>query len=240
LPAHKALGLARNGGFSAIGMFSWRCNGEKRMRKLLFLALLIFGGYRAYGYYLQSSVSAFDDNGRPKTLVFTFNGCAPCTNEIELLKQRNIAYAEYNISNNATNQKIMESYGGHHQLPYTVSGSQSIIGYQKEEFIGMLAEAYGSDVLTRYERSLMRHNFDSQGHPVVVMYSTRRCGYCKMAKHYFDEKGVAYVERDIERESSAQQDYRGLKGTGTPLIYVGYQRVSGFDQKRLDKVLASL
>jgi hypothetical protein len=61
-----------------------------------------------------------------------------------------------------------------------------------------------------------------------------------MARHYFDAKGVAYVERDIETDISALQDYRGLKGTGTPLIYVGYQRVSGFNQKRLDKVLASL
>ena len=202
--------------------------------------LLAFGAYRGYGYYLQSSATAFDDNGQPKTLVFTFNNCAPCVNELKLLAQRNIAYTEYNISNNKTNRKIMESYGGHHQLPYTVSGAQSIVGYQKEEFIGMLAEAYGSDVLTGYERRLMRHNFDSQGNPLVVMYSTRTCGYCKKAKHYFEEKGVPYIERDIETEVSAQQDFRGLKGTGTPLIYVGYQRASGFNQKRLDKVLASL
>lgn len=210
------------------------------MRKFLILALLVFGAFKLHGYYSQSSASAFDNNGQPKTLVFTFNGCPPCINEIKLLQQRNIAYTEYNISNSSANQKLMASYGGHHQLPYTVSGDQSMVGYQKEEFIGMLAEVYGGDVLTHYEQTAMRFNFDSQGNPVVVMYSTRTCGYCKMARHYFDEKGITYVDRDIETDSSARQDYIALRGAGTPLIYVGYQRVSGFNKGRLDKVLASL
>ena len=203
------------------------------MRKLLVLALLAFGAYKSYGYFMQSSVAAFDENGNPQTLLFTFDGCAPCNDAVKLLKQRKIAFNEYNVSTSTENQQLLRDYGGRRQLPYAVSGNRSAAGFQKDEFVGMLAEVYGESVLTRQERKLMKNNFDTAGKPVVVMYSTETCGYCKKARDLFESKGVNFVERDIKKSSSAKRDFAALHGHGTPLIYIGYRRVSGFNESKL-------
>ena len=72
----------------------------------------------------------------------------------------------------------------------------------------------------------------------VIMYSTVWCGYCKKAKAYFKQKGIAFSERDIEKSKQAEKEYRSLGGGGVPLILVGgkqgTQRLSGFSVTRFD------
>lgn len=206
------------------------------MRKLIIIAILGFGAYKAYGYFMQPPM-AFDADGNPETLVFTFNDCAPCDAEIKLLKQRKIKFVEYNISTSTDNEKLLRDYGGRRILPYTVSGNRNLTGYQPDELVATLAEVHGEKVLTWSERRLMKMNFDASGKPIIVMYSTETCGYCKKAIQYFRDKGVPYVERDIRKNSAASQDYKALNGSGTPLIYVGYRRINGFDEKKVSAAL---
>jgi len=72
----------------------------------------------------------------------------------------------------------------------------------------------------------------------VVMYSTVWCGFCKKAKAYFKQKGIAFSERDIEQSSQAKQEYQSLGGGGVPLILVGNKtgtrKLSGFSIARFD------
>ena len=72
----------------------------------------------------------------------------------------------------------------------------------------------------------------------VVMYATQSCGYCAKARSYFDNRGVAFEERDIEKSSSAHAEWKSLGGVGTPLIVIGGERFHGFDPRRLDTALA--
>ncbi len=71
----------------------------------------------------------------------------------------------------------------------------------------------------------------------VVIFTTSHCGWCTRAKQYFARKGVNYEERDIERSSSAHDEFKRLGGRGVPLIMVGTEKISGFDQARLDQLL---
>ena len=68
------------------------------------------------------------------------------------------------------------------------------------------------------------------------MYSTKWCGFCKKAKAYFIQKGIAYSERDIEISPQAQEEYQRYGGGGVPLILIGNkqgtQRLSGFSIAR--------
>ena len=72
----------------------------------------------------------------------------------------------------------------------------------------------------------------------VIMYSTVWCGFCKQAKAYFKQKGIAFAERDIEKSPQAKQEYQSLGGGGVPLILVGNKsgtkKLSGFSIARFN------
>lgn len=64
----------------------------------------------------------------------------------------------------------------------------------------------------------------------VVMFSAAWCGYCRKARHYFQANGVAFRERDVDKDPAARREYERLGGTGLPLILVGDQRLNGFSE----------
>ena len=71
----------------------------------------------------------------------------------------------------------------------------------------------------------------------VVMYSTEWCGYCKKARAFFNKNRIAFSEYDIEKSAKAKRDHERNGGGGVPLILVGKQKVRGFDQGRLSRLL---
>ena len=71
----------------------------------------------------------------------------------------------------------------------------------------------------------------------VVLYATDWCGYCKQTKRFLDQKGIAFKEFDIEKDTEARKAYEALGGRGIPLIDVNGTLVRGFDP---DEILAAL
>lgn len=71
----------------------------------------------------------------------------------------------------------------------------------------------------------------------VVIYSTKRCQYCKKAKKLFRANNIPFQEYDIEMSTKGRQDYRLLNGRGVPIILVGEQRMNGFNEERLTRLL---
>jgi len=65
--------------------------------------------------------------------------------------------------------------------------------------------------------------------PVVELYVTSWCGYCKMMEQVLDKKGIAYIAYDIEKDERAAKIYRDLHGRGVPLVRVGSKVVYGYD-----------
>lgn len=70
----------------------------------------------------------------------------------------------------------------------------------------------------------------------VVMYSAPWCGYCKKARRYFTDQGIAYVEYDIEQDREAHEAFLRLGGRGVPLILVGNNKMSGFSVERFESL----
>lgn len=71
----------------------------------------------------------------------------------------------------------------------------------------------------------------------VVIFTTPTCGYCKRAKAFFAKHNIAYTEYDIAADPQAKKRFRELNGNGVPLIYIGKERVVGFNQSRLQRLL---
>jgi glutaredoxin len=71
----------------------------------------------------------------------------------------------------------------------------------------------------------------------VVLYTTQRCGYCKMAKQFLKKNKIKYSEYDVEKSKKGKRDFKKLKGKGVPIILVGDQRMSGFSEDRMVSML---
>jgi len=71
----------------------------------------------------------------------------------------------------------------------------------------------------------------------IEIYTTPTCPYCKQAMNYMDERGIAYLEKDIENDSGNRREFEDLGGNGVPLIIVYGQPMSGFDEEYFEELL---
>ncbi|MBI3420971.1 MAG: glutathione S-transferase N-terminal domain-containing protein [Candidatus Sungbacteria bacterium] len=72
----------------------------------------------------------------------------------------------------------------------------------------------------------------------VTIYSTPTCGYCKVAKQYFTEKGVPYVEKDVSLDALALQEMLAkTQQMGVPVIDINGQAIVGFNKPAIDRML---
>lgn len=76
----------------------------------------------------------------------------------------------------------------------------------------------------------------------VTIYTTQTCGYCKAAKEFMGQHGVAYTEIDVGRDREQARIMIAKSGQmGVPVISVGEgsdeQVIIGFDRPRLAHAL---
>lgn len=73
----------------------------------------------------------------------------------------------------------------------------------------------------------------------VVIYSTPTCPICKRAKAYLTEKGISYQDIDVAASSEAAREMIQKSGQmGVPVIFVDDELMIGFNQAKLDELLA--
>ena len=73
----------------------------------------------------------------------------------------------------------------------------------------------------------------------VKIYTTPTCPYCIKAKEYFTRKGIKYVEYNVAQDKEALQEMTKLSGgRSVPVITVDDEVLIGFNQDKLDKLLA--
>jgi glutaredoxin len=73
--------------------------------------------------------------------------------------------------------------------------------------------------------------------PDILMYVMKRCGYCTKARAYFNSRGLAWREIDIDASNRDYETFKRSGGTGTPLIFIDGNRVQGYNRARIDAVL---
>lgn len=72
----------------------------------------------------------------------------------------------------------------------------------------------------------------------VKMYSTPTCGYCNVAKDFFDEKGIACEVFDVSVDEEKRKELVDISGQmGVPVITIGKDVVIGFDQAKISELL---
>lgn len=73
----------------------------------------------------------------------------------------------------------------------------------------------------------------------VVIYTTSTCSWCHRAKEYFSRKGIPYTEYDVGQDREKAREMTQKSGQmGVPVILVDGVVVVGFNQAKLDSLLA--
>lgn len=73
---------------------------------------------------------------------------------------------------------------------------------------------------------------------VITVYSTTWCAFCHTAKHYFDQLGVKYLDKDVEKDMKAANEMIGKSGQmGVPVIDIDGAIVVGFNRPQIDALL---
>jgi glutaredoxin-like YruB-family protein len=72
----------------------------------------------------------------------------------------------------------------------------------------------------------------------IKIYSTPFCGYCKMAKDFFDKNGLPYEEVDVSiDEAAAKEMIVKTNQMGVPVIEIGEEIVVGFDRAKIEELI---
>jgi glutaredoxin len=77
----------------------------------------------------------------------------------------------------------------------------------------------------------------------VILYGASWCGACRQARQYLESKGIAFVEKDIEKQPGARQEMmakaqaQGVRTSGIPIIDVKGKLMAGFDPRAIDAAL---
>ena len=73
----------------------------------------------------------------------------------------------------------------------------------------------------------------------VKIYSTPYCAYCKMAKEYFQSKGIQYEEFDVMADrSKAEEMIKKTGQMGVPVIDIDRKIIIGFDRSKINEYLS--
>jgi glutaredoxin-like YruB-family protein len=83
---------------------------------------------------------------------------------------------------------------------------------------------------------------DGEGRPAreaaVVVYTTAWCPWCRKTLAWLDEQGVAYVNKDIERNLTWRRELIEKTGQAAiPVVEIDDQIIRGFDPDRMDQLL---
>lgn len=73
---------------------------------------------------------------------------------------------------------------------------------------------------------------------IVEIYSTPTCHFCHMAKDWFTEKGVKFVDYDVSADIEKRRHIMEVTGQmGVPVIIIGSDVIIGFNQTKLEELL---
>ena len=72
----------------------------------------------------------------------------------------------------------------------------------------------------------------------VTVYTSNTCPYCISAKDYLKDKGIEYIEKNVQTDKEARKELMAMGHMGVPVILINGEEVVGFDKDKIDTLLA--
>lgn len=159
--------------------------------------------------------------------VYTANGCGSCTDAIALLKEAGVVVNVLNIDTDDSAKADVENISG--GLPVIIDGEHRTSGFDPELLQGWYVERPSNSVRLHqmgvYRAGEVR---------LPILYGTTWCGYCKAARQYFSDHGLAYRDLDIEHDAEAKRQYDALGLSGVPVMVYEDMIWNGFSAEAMD------
>lgn len=71
-----------------------------------------------------------------------------------------------------------------------------------------------------------------------IIYTTPTCAYCKMAKAFFIQNNINYIEKNVVADEAAREEMIKKSGQlGVPVTDFGKEIVIGFDKQKFKELL---
>ncbi|MEW6079728.1 MAG: glutaredoxin domain-containing protein [Thermodesulfobacteriota bacterium] len=102
---------------------------------------------------------------------------------------------------------------------------------------GYFSGADPNDQGSMSDNGAANYETDETASNEVVLYTARGCRYCDLAKDFLIKHDVAFIEYNINESEENLKKFNDLRGRGVPLIFVGKNRISGWDQEVMENVL---
>jgi glutaredoxin len=71
----------------------------------------------------------------------------------------------------------------------------------------------------------------------VEIYVDSSAEYCIQAMAFFDQNKIPYVKHDITASDDERKRFENLNGTGVPLIFIGEDRIDGWNEEKARQLL---
>jgi glutaredoxin len=129
-------------------------------------------------------------------------------------------------------------------------GSFAVHQVRRDAYDGMVDEAQGIEARPREPEAVAAadpppSDPSAEGADAdVVIYGADWCNACRATARFFRSRGVPFVEKNVERDSRARAEMQqkaqaaGVRPTGIPVIDFRGTILTGFDQRRLEQLIA--
>ncbi len=194
---------------------------SKPTSSIIFLLVILFivgAGYAGYSFY--KTMSSY---GSDIVTIYIDNSCPPCEQAIELLKEYEIEYFEFNISESDDNLLEYIKAGGENELPLTVIGRHKIEGYDEQRLRKLLSGLLDDDHLEYVTE--------------VILFARPNCGECAKVKEFLTANDIEYTEYDISISMKGQRKFRKYGEGDVPLTIIGNKRIRGYYLEQIRIVL---
>jgi glutaredoxin 3 len=94
------------------------------------------------------------------------------------------------------------------------------------------------DAIRKRKLGQMVKNKEASGMGNVIVYSTRTCPYCVMAKEYLKGKNVKFEDVDVGMDRARAQEMVNKSGQmGVPVLDINGHIIVGFNKAEIDSAL---
>ena len=78
----------------------------------------------------------------------------------------------------------------------------------------------------------------SEQQPEIVVYTQPHCASCKQVERYLEERGLAFIVRDVFDDPAALEEISSRGYMSTPVTRIGDRWIAGFRKRELDRLLS--
>ncbi len=204
------------------------------IKKILIASIVLGGLYQLKPELFERFIGpegAYHDDGTPMAILFVSEECGkPCDDAINHIDRKGVEAEIIDIKSSDEAMKRFRDFSRANTIPVLAVAERIETGYHPKRFDEDLMVVAGTSILSSDLKKALRTHFNEDGSPKVIVYGTDWCPYTTKAREFLTDHNIEYDYFNVDSDWQAKQHYSTLEASGYPLIYVGSERVGGYNK----------